>query len=46
MAGGERDPGTDNPLLVLALHDDNDAVSVLDHDHIRGWLDRTPPRGE
>ncbi|HRY10592.1 MAG: nicotinate-nucleotide--dimethylbenzimidazole phosphoribosyltransferase [Actinobacteria bacterium] len=36
-------PAPTNPLLVLALHDDNDAVSVLDHDHIRGWLDRDTP---
>jgi nicotinate-nucleotide--dimethylbenzimidazole phosphoribosyltransferase len=29
-----------NPLLVLALHDDAEAVSVLAEDHAETWLDR------
>ncbi len=38
--------GTDqpsHPLLVLALHDDPDAVSVLPRDHTDAWLDRETP---
>lgn len=36
-------PMPENPLLVLALGDDPEAVSVLAPDHSSGWLSRDTP---
>lgn len=38
-------PAPRNPLLVLALHDEPDAVSALPADHCANWLERDTATG-